>query len=370
MNIFKYSNLFENIQISSPSYQRHPQQRTFSRSLSKRSSHCFDPPCWTRRMPRTASKRRPKGPDKEPIDVYDRLEYHKQLICWNYYQYTATSGEIGWNPSEAGSVYHQERSSAYITSLGSDSWFRHLGRQMATLAEKFALRNQVPTEPKAPGGTSEESDDSHHSDGHSLQEYYQMSLNRAARGTSPAFPSLSPRTPVTAPCNNVAGTPSKKDKVSYVTFKGEEYPPLSLPIAFGQYESFYYTSRTSIEHIMVRILVHNAVELQDVDYDWITPRVLKLQIAWPEWFVFAEQMAAFATDEDGDILFPPDQHAMTQSMARRNWDLADKTTSRVYDEGYIKFEKDIKQDTFKIERLNIDIPSKGTTVRGIQFFVQ
>lgn len=324
-------------------------------------------------MPRTASKRRPKGPEKDPIDIYRELEYHKQLICWNYYRFKVTDGEEGWNPTEAGSIYHQ-RSSVYLLSLGSGSWFRHIGRQMATLAEKFAQLNQIPSAP-ASNNTDEVDQEqlTPTTPSSSSPSPSTIAMNRKkAPPSSPVFSPTRSGIPVT-PRNNIPNTTNsavaRDSKVVFMDKDLHSFPPLSLPIAFGNYESFDYTSRTSIERVMVRILVHNAVELQDVEYDWVTPRILMLRIAWPEWFVFAEQMAAFATDEDGEVLFPPD-HAMTQSMARRNWEMADKSTSRVYDEGFIKFDKDMRQDSFEIERLNIDIPSKGTTVRGIQFFVQ
>lgn len=81
-------------------------------------SHCY----YSRRMPRTSHRGRKKVA-LEPSEEYLRLDHHKQLICWNYFvQFAATQGKEGWDPAEAGSVYHY-RSSSYIQSLGSGSWF-------------------------------------------------------------------------------------------------------------------------------------------------------------------------------------------------------------------------------------------------------
>ena len=101
-------------------------------------------------MPRTQAKGgRRKDPNNDPVKAYEKLARHDKIICWNYYQYITTDGAEGWNPREAGSVFHQ-RSSEYLVSLGSGSWFQHRAKLMVNLAEKFALINAAPEEPNPP----------------------------------------------------------------------------------------------------------------------------------------------------------------------------------------------------------------------------
>jgi hypothetical protein len=73
-------------------------------------------------MPRTAEKGNKVDPNENPRSRWEKLAHHDKLICWNYFQYIATEGARGWNPQEAGSVFHQ-RSSNRLLALGSHSWF-------------------------------------------------------------------------------------------------------------------------------------------------------------------------------------------------------------------------------------------------------
>lgn len=319
-------------------------------------------------MPRTSHRGRKKE-TLEPLEEYLRLDHHKQLLCWNYFRFTETQGKEGWNPVEAGSVYHY-RSSAYIQSLGSASWFRHLGKQMVTLAEKFAQQQQIPPRPTGAHTKNTSSTDP-------LELPDLLTVNRppaAPTPTPPALrkhtnmytPSTPPRTPLTPGRNRLElGGPTSHSVV--VSQSEEEYPSLPYPVTFGYYTSFDYTSRKKVGRVLVRMLAHSAVELQDIEYEWITPRVLKLRVAWPEWFQFAEQMALFVTDNDTGLpMFPP-EHPLTEDMASNNMMLQDEVTKRIWDEGFIKFDRDMKEDEFLIERLNIKIESKGISVKGIQF---
>jgi hypothetical protein len=58
--------------------------------------------------------------------------------------------------------------------------------------------------------------------------------------------------------------------------------------------------------MLVRMILHNGVEASDIQFEWISPRKLKLRTAWPEWFQNSEQMAAFTIDDEGNVIFPPE----------------------------------------------------------------
>lgn len=179
------------------------------------------------------------------------------------------------------------------------------------------------------------------------------------------MPSLSNfEAPMTPSSNSVTMAPNAAGVVA----DREEYPPLAMPMAFGSYKKFNYTSRKKVERVCVRLLCHSAVQLQDIEYSWVAPNVLKLTVYWPEWFTFAEQMAMVVVREDGEPEYPPD-HPLTESFAENNSKFAGED-GRIMDEGYIVFEKDMKADSFQIERVTVSIPSKKLEVRGIQIFAE
>ena len=103
-------------------------------------------------MARTRAKSK-KDPNDPPLYRWEKLQLHDKVICYNYFQHTATQGLEGWNPTAAGSVDHYQ-SSNWLTSLGSSSWFRHHAKLMVTLAEAFAKRNEAPPNPNLDGAVA------------------------------------------------------------------------------------------------------------------------------------------------------------------------------------------------------------------------
>jgi hypothetical protein len=306
-------------------------------------------------MPRHANRGRPRDLDRPPEEAYDRLKWHEQYICYQYWNYRATRGKEGWNPIEAGSVHHQ-RSSTYLLSLGSDSWFRHLSRKMVTLAEKFEEERKIPALPYA-----EKTEANTNTPASKRSKSVELSSAPAPR-TPPIMPSFDVQSPPRSAVMMGANAPG------IVTRGLTEYPPLSLPMCHGSFSKFNYTVRKKVERVCVRLLTHSAVELRDIEYTWITPNVLKLVIYHPEWFAFAEMMANFIVDEEGQPVYPPD-HPLTESFAENNALVSDEH-GRISDEGYIVFEKDMREDSFQIERLSIKVESKNLLVRGIQIFAE
>lgn len=298
-------------------------------------------------MPRTG--RKGKGgkradPNNDPVARFSKLERHDKIICYNYWNYINTNGSEGWNPQEAGSVFHQ-RSSAYLLSLGSASWFRHRGKAMVTLSQKFAELQQTPPENPTTNPPP---------------------VNRTAATftTPPSSPiptMLSPRGQRKK--SNAAVLPPPVPSFE------EEDPELNLgvpaPTCFGGYKQFNYTTRVSVKSLLVRMILHNGVTENHIQFEWLTPRVLKIRIAWPEWFQFAEQMAEFTLDEQGNMVFPP-EHPLTMDTSERNQDLVEED-GRIWDEGVIKFEEDMKHEDIPIfELLNVKIDAQGTTVKVLQ----
>ena len=108
--------------------------------------------------------------------------------------------------------------------------------------------------------------------------------------------------------------------------------------------------------------------MQDIDVTWVAPRVLKLRVAWPEWFQMAEQMAEFTIDDSGQMLFPP-EHALTMDTSERNQQLVEED-GRVWDNGHLTFDFDMKVDDAPVmELLDVQIPSRGKSVCVLQLCV-
>lgn len=144
---------------------------------------------------------------------------------------------------------------------------------------------------------------------------------------------------------------------------------LSCPVCWGMFNDFNFTTRKDSDRVLMRIIVHNAVENNDVQFKWVTPRKIEIRIAWPDWFRFAEQMAAFTTDDAGNTMFPP-RHPITTDTARRNERLVDESTGRVWDTGYFIFQQDMRQEDTSFELLEVEIPSKNVKVTVLQFFAE
>jgi hypothetical protein len=317
-------------------------------------------------MPRTAKGGgRKKPPERPPQEEYTNLEWHKQFVCWNYFRYIESGGQEGWNPAEAGSVFHY-RSSEYVASLGTESWFRHLAKQMVTLAQKFASLNQIPPRPPL-GHTNQSSNSSFGANPPPLPAL--SPLPRAAPGTmqSPAGLRSSrgahPHTPP-APPRAAAAARQNAERGGHFDLSSNF---LKVPTSFGMWRNFNYTTRVTTVEIQIRMILHNGVDTQDIQFEWLNSRQLKLMVAWPEWFQYAELMATFTLNEEGKPLYRHD-HPLTMDASERNQSLVEED-SRVWDEGVLDFEQDMKTEDPNFELLQVDIPSKNRTVNVLQFIL-
>ena len=163
---------------------------------------------------------------------------------------------------------------------------------MVTLAEKFAALNKAPpkpsnvAEPKGDNITSSRNQNPFHS-----------TPKKAAASMQ------SPRQHRSTPVKKTA--PRTEEE----TILDEKVHPddigLGVPTSFGVHKKFNYTTRQSTTFVLVRVILNNAVTLQDIEFEWVTPRRMKLRVAWPEWFQMAEQMAQFTLDSEGSMVFPP-----------------------------------------------------------------
>lgn len=135
------------------------------------------------------------------------------------------------------------------------------------------------------------------------------------------------------------------------------FEDLATPMSFGLFDDFNYTTRKATTKIWIRIIIHNDVDLIDIQWEWLTPRLLKIRVVWPEWFQNAEQMAAFTVDEG--VPFFPSSQPLTLVEEDNHGD------------GHLTFDRDMNVDIEpEIELLDVDVASKATKVNLLQILVE
>lgn len=222
---------------------------------------------------------------------------------------------------------------------------------MVTLAEAFAQRNEAPPEnlndmPRPQPSQAAFTD------------------NNTMNQTPPRHPGTPMRAASPAPSAQNSAPGSVGAPMSEVEFPDSDPPSTSgipAPTSFSSHETFDCCTRRSSEFVLARALSHNAVVLVDLVFEWLTPRILKFRVAWPEFFLMAEQMAELTQDDSGDLIFPPN-HALTMNMSRRNADCVEED-GKVWDEGTMAFEQDMKPDNPIIELADCNVASRKITVK-------
>lgn len=79
-------------------------------------------------------------------------------------------------------------------------------------------------------------------------------------------------------------------------------------------------------------------------------------------------MAAFTTDDDGEVVFPP-EHPLTMDTSERNQGLVEED-GKIWDSGFLVFEDDMKSEEPIVELLEVTIDSLNTTVRVLQLMAE
>ena len=172
-------------------------------------------------------------------------------------------------------------------------------------------------------------------------------------GRRKAAPSVTAPAPVPAPA---------------VSVLEDEMAGLSVPTSFGMFKQFNYTTRKTTTSMLVRLILHNGIAQEDVEFEWLTPCVLKLRVARPEWFQNTEQMAEFTTDDQDNIVFPP-EHPLTMDTSERNQQLVEED-GKIWDNGVMTFDQDMKIDDVPVfVLLDVNISSRATTIKVLQIMV-
>lgn len=231
-------------------------------------------------MPRHASRTGSRLTNHgTPIQRFDRLDLASKLICYKYYLGLTTGNEEGWNPKEAGSVFHQ-RSSRYLLTQGTASWFRHKGKQIVSLAQAFVEANERVPETQAP-------------DTAAAAPIPPPSVSREAAPfafTPAPAPAPAPSTPLRPqPDLSAMNTPNRAASPGAIRFNNDaatlnndNHMSLPVPTCYGSYKKFNYTTRVATEHVMVRKIIHNGVNSEDVTFEWLNPKLLKLRVPGKE----------------------------------------------------------------------------------------
>ena len=172
-----------------------------------------------------------------------------------------------------------------------------------------------------------------------------------------------------SPQGRHAATPTFAETEAAQAPADETMSGLVVPTCLGMCKKFNYTTRKNATHMLAWMIIHNGVNKQDLEFEWVTPRVLKICIAWPEWFQNAEQMAMFTFDYNAEMIYPPD-HPLTMDTSACNQELVEEDGC-IWDEGVLTFDQDMKiDDESPFELLNVDIQAQNTIVNVLQIFAQ
>ena len=182
---------------------------------------------------------------------------------------------------------------------------------MVVLAEKLAEQSEKIRRPRVP-----------------FPEIELPQLNPVTMPLPPA-----PSTPIRSP--GAVSISRTKDTIA----SNDMSEHISVPTMSGQHQVFNYTTRRMSTQVLVRMIVHSGLEMQDIEYDWLSSQKLQLRMAWPDWFQYPEQMATFVLDENGLPVFPP-EHQLTFDMAARNEQLIEED-NRIWDSGLITFDQEM-----------------------------
>lgn len=325
-------------------------------------------------MARTAAKNKRISNHGTPQDRFDRLDYKDKLICYRYYQFTASQGVEGWNPAQVGSVNHLRSSFSYLLQQLTQSVFRHKAKSMVTLAEAFVASNTAVPEPTLPSNISLRSNTKELSI-HTLaaraastaQHREAVHLEEQEENTRNRMSQLNMRTPP-----RVARSPGAiNNLVNKEPVLDAAEQSLPVPTCFGMFPEMDYTTRKVVHRVLIRQIVHSGVEIADIEFEWLTPRKCLLRLAWPIWFQQAELMSEFTRADDGTVAFPP-EHVLTMDICSRNELLKDED-GRVWDEGILQFEQDMKEDALVFELLSVRMgPGNSPTslVKVLQAFAE
>ena len=137
-----------------------------------------------------------------------------------------------------------------------------------------------------------------------------------------------------------------------------------MPTVISVYTGFNCTSRKTTTRVNCRIIFPGLVSRQDVVFEWVHRRLLKLRVRWPQWFQYAENMAVFKTNDRGDPMYDAN-HSLMIDMNSRNEERVEEDRC-VWDEGFIDFEEDMVIDNVpEIDFLNVTVSQRQTKVLNI-----
>lgn len=317
-------------------------------------------------MPRTGTKKRVA--QIPALKQYLKLNHADKFILWHYYLYQKTDGKEGWNPKQPGSVYHQ-RSSNYLLSLGSQSWFRHRGQSMVKLLDLFNQEGEEVPEVDSTPPANEQSfvSPATKKKGNTLHDQARRRIGKSPAETTPSQEESSPTmpnpTPYRMPRKGNTGAPVYAPDVDE---DGMEL--LKAPMCYGIHKEFDYKSRSTTTKILIKMLPHGGLTDGEIEWDWITPRQLKLRVPWPLWFQNAEEMALFILDDEGNMIFPPD-HPITMDTAERNASRVEED-GRIWEVCMLKFMQDMvtDEDSMLVELLDARPPGTGDKCKVIQIY--
>ena len=269
-----------------------------------------------------------------PIERYNRLSSTDQLICYYYWLYLISEGIEGWDTKKAGWKQHWTHHKIIKEKFTSNAFY-NLGKSMAELAKSLSEKGIHLEKPNIFGKVAEEEIEEG-SDIEEEEEPEELDNNKdkevLEEETMP-----SKKTPTK---KKATSSQMKIQQVPEKVSHEEEAPTLPYPMVWGSFKTFNYTLRKRYTSIVFRVLVHSFMSTNDIAFEWVNPRKLKIEVAWPEWWVNPEQQAEFDVDEvTGRPSYGIDHQLIGEIM--ENNEAKKGEDGRVVDVGFFTFDQDM-----------------------------
>ena len=151
---------------------------------------------------------------------------------------------------------------------------------------------------------------------------------------------------------------------------------IGCPVISGRWENFDHDSKTTHGFVLMRMMVHNAAQVDDFTFKWINKRTLQITQAWPD---FMQKCIMLTTlditsvhDDQGNLVSEtenfPVGHKVYDDMGKNTADL-EAEDGKIYCKGQFRFLFDMKEATnyTRAEILEADVGATTVLFLQVQF---
>ena len=124
-------------------------------------------------------------------------------------------------------------------------------------------------------------------------------------------------------------------------------------------------------YILMRMLIHNGSEGDDIKVSWDSNTIMKLRIKWPVFMSDSTMLAGCLSstnlmdDSNGDDPFADEEHQVYVDMAKNAEELRDNS-GNIHSEGIFQFQNPVDEQKFHMDVFQLPIDDDGAYVTILQ----